>query len=632
MHDLALALPSSTDHGAAACDEEAATARGFENAVCMTIYNESLVLLRSSLSALIASIDAARREMPTRETRSCIVIIVDGEDRADAEVLRFFQRAGLADTGFAFPALGETVHLSRHCAAAIMAALGVHGEVTGELHFALCVKACNRGKLHSHALFFRGICPVLRPELCYQIDVGTVVEAGAVDRLVAFMKDRPNVAAAASRILTPTPGNAAGTLSVWQYMDFVSQKAVMWPTELASGYLSVIPGQFCVFRWSAVSARPSDDGGERPLDTYLRGLSAVAPLERVMFLAEDRVFGNEIVLARDKSWRIGYCPTAEATTDACDTFQELLRQRRRWQNSALAVRLWLWGRWPSYLLRQDKSLFDKARFTTAMLWQGLLTACEVISPAFLLLLVCAGIGVLLHSKHPALTGTTGSALGTTAALAWLTLRDPSSRWRSALCLARDMAAALTVGLLAGCTLYLLPPLQAGLLLAPAVIMAAVIAVSFPGQRWSALSRLPLYLLADRLISLALYGYALANVHNVTWGTKGLISNRGDAEAEQRRMRRLRDATAGSILGIDAALVFAGLNYSGRWITSASCVVELFTFLCLAVVSNAAVVWLVSACGSLHFPRLAALASFLRKGAAASRAAIPVAFAQATRAG
>ena len=98
-----------------------------------------------------------------------------------------------------------------------------------------------------------------------------------------------------------------------------------------------------------------------------------------MFLAEDRVFGNEIVLARGKSWRIGYCPAAEATTDACDTFGELLRQRRRWQN-ALAVRLWLWGRLPAYLARPDKSALDKAGFTISMLWQGLLTASEVMSP------------------------------------------------------------------------------------------------------------------------------------------------------------------------------------------------------------------------------------------------------------
>jgi hypothetical protein len=71
------------------------------------------------------------------------------------------------------------------------------------------------------------------------------------------------------------------------------------------------------------------------LDAYLRSLNAVAPLERVMFLAEDCMFGHEIVLARDKSWRLGYCPAAEATTDACDTFGEPLRQRRRWQTAPL---------------------------------------------------------------------------------------------------------------------------------------------------------------------------------------------------------------------------------------------------------------------------------------------------------
>jgi hypothetical protein len=419
----------------------------------MTIYNESFALPQSSLSALIASIATEGAGPAVCERRSCIVIIADGEDRADKDVLRFLRRAGLLETGCWFPALDETVHLSRHDAGTSMAELGAPGCARGDIYFAVCVKVRNHGKLHSHALFFEEICPVLRPELCYQIDVGTVIEEGAVAKLVAFMDDQPDVAGAASRILTPMSARACGTLSVWQYMDFVTQKAVMWPTEIASGYLSVIPGQFCAFRWSAVSAPSSGPGGVRPLDTYLRGLSAVAPLERVMFLAEDRVFGNEIVLARDKSWRIGYCPAAEATTDACDSFQELLRQRRRWQNSALAVRLWLWGRWPGYLLRGDKSPLDKARFTTAMLWQGLLTSCEVISPAFLVVLLAAGVGALIHSRHPALTSACAGALGTTIGLAWLTLRDPSSRWRARLCLVRDAASILSVALLAGSALY-----------------------------------------------------------------------------------------------------------------------------------------------------------------------------------
>jgi hypothetical protein len=156
------------------------------------------------------------------------------------------------------------------------------------------VKDENRGNLHSHALFFRWISPVLGPELSYQLDAGTV------SKLVAYIDEGSDVAAAASRILTPTPAGAASTLSIWQHMDFVTQKAVTRPTEVASGHLSAIQGQFCVFRWSAVSAPSSDDDETRPLDAYLRGLKAIAPLERIMFLAEDRVFGNEIVLARDK--------------------------------------------------------------------------------------------------------------------------------------------------------------------------------------------------------------------------------------------------------------------------------------------------------------------------------------------
>ena len=360
--------------------------------MCITLYNEPFELLRNSLAALLLSIGSQRLAPAQAATRSCVVIIADGRNRIDLKIMEFFSEVGIINMGRSFSALGETVHLSRKRIDEVLAGLGAASENTNEVDFAICVKDENRGKLHSHALFFQWICPELRPELCYQLDAGTVVEADAVGKLVAYMNERPEVAAAASRILTPTPHGAASTLSIWQYMDFVMQKAVTWPTEVASGYLSVIPGQFCVFRWSAVSAPCSEDDQTRPLDAYLRGLNAIEPLERVMFLAEDRVFGNEIVLAQDKSWRIGYCPTAEATTDACDTFGELLRQRRRWQNSALAVRLWLWGRLPGYLARPDKTLLDKARFSASMLWQGLLTASEVMSPAFLLLLMVAAAG------------------------------------------------------------------------------------------------------------------------------------------------------------------------------------------------------------------------------------------------
>src|SRR5271154_1160340 len=479
-----------------------------------------------------------------------------------------------------------------------MTNLGIAGELGGEVNFAICVKNQNRGKLHSHALFFQCICPALVPDLVYQLDAGTVVEAGAVPKLVAYMEESRDVAAAASRILTPTPQGAASPLSIWQYMDFVMQKAVTWPTEVASGYLSVIPGQFCVFRWSAVSAPSSDSDGTRPLDTYLRGLNAIAPLERVMFLAEDRVFGNEILLARDKSWRIGYCPAAEATTDACDTFGELLRQRRRWQNSALAVRLWLWGRLPGYLARSDKTLLDKARFGVSMLWQGLLTASEVMSPAFLVLLMVTAATGLIHTQNAAVAAAIGGTLIASGGLAWLTLADRPSRWRSALCLARDATATLAV--LSLLTLaYISNPLgQAALMTAPVILMAAIIAVSMPGQRWSALRHLPVCLLTDRPISFVLYSYALANVHNVSWGTKGLTRDPCGHTVEERRMRRLRDTIAGSIVAVTAMLVAVGSEYPGAWVRSESSVIEVFTLIFLVVLSVAAATWAYAAGRSL----------------------------------
>ena len=273
---------------------------------------------------------------------------------------------------------------------------------------------------------FQWICPVLVPELCYQLDVGTVVEASAVSKLVAYMAHEPDVAAAASRILTSTPEGAASTLSVWQYMDFVMQKAVTWPTEVASGYLSVIPGQFCVFRWSAVSA-PSSARRRR---ATARHLSARSQRGRSARAGHVSCRGPR-VRQRDRARRAtnpgasGTAPTAEATTDACDTFGELLRQRRRWQNSALAVRLWLWGRLPAYLSRSDKSVFDKARFTTSMLWQGLLTASEVMSPGIRRAAAPRrGRRSDPSRKTRQMAAVVGGMVVATGGLAWLTVREP----------------------------------------------------------------------------------------------------------------------------------------------------------------------------------------------------------------
>jgi hypothetical protein len=124
---------------------------GFKNVVCMTLYNEPFEQLKNSLSTLVASIDAQRFALPQIATRSCIVIIADGRNRADPEILRYFKEVGITDTGTRFSALGETVHCSRKRIEEVMTTLSVSGDFSGELNFAICVKNENRGKLDSHA-------------------------------------------------------------------------------------------------------------------------------------------------------------------------------------------------------------------------------------------------------------------------------------------------------------------------------------------------------------------------------------------------------------------------------------------------------------------------------------------------
>ena len=137
-----------------------------------------------------------------------------------------------------------------------------------------------------------------------------------------------------------------------------------------------------------------------------------------------------------------------------------------------------------------------------------------------------------------------------------------------------------------------------MLIAPLALVALVIAAAMPGQRWATLRHLPLYLLTDRLISFVLYAYAVANVHNVSWGTKGLTHDSGDHSAEKRRMRRLRDTIAGSILAIQAGLLAIGFEYPGVWVKSVSSVVEAFTLLFLVITGIAAAACVVAAWRSL----------------------------------
>ncbi len=542
-----------------------------QSAFCITLYNERLACLKRTLSSILASVEQHHRTRPSAATEVCLCIMIDGAIVADPAVLKWLRDHGMIRW------IGDAsrpyqLHVSAISAEGLSALLDDQGagdrKLRSErLRMIVCVKGVNCGKLHSHAVFFREICPWLDPTFCFQIDAGTVIGEGAYAALMERMEDETDIGALAPCIMTPAPHARSIFLSTWQFMDFVLQKSLLWPVEAAAGHLSVVPGQFCVFRWGALrAARQSDEaagaaGSHDPIDAYLRGLLTDDPLEKVMFLAEDRVIGNEIVLRASETWRLTYSPEANAVTDACDTLEELMRQRRRWNNSALACRLALLLQLPTFLARGDRTVGEKLRFAVAMCCQAVLMLIELGAPAlaFAATLAVANVIRSAAAANPALAVGVGVAMATMLAAALL-----GGRWRagrSVLVGVRNGASVVASLAMVGLLFRDLPPLAIALMATPAAL--GIAAVAMTNVRWLPQVMLlhNIYAAAGAVLTPLLSAYSIMNMHDVSWGTKGLTSSRlGKARIDG--MRRLRATMVGCWAVLNLGLLLLATKAPG----------------------------------------------------------------------
>ncbi|MGL6341184.1 MAG: glycosyltransferase family 2 protein, partial [Waterburya sp.] len=338
---------------------------------CLTMYNEDGVEFIRSIAGLARNIencnDAEEDGSPDKFT---ICVIADGRERIHPTTLYWAKRLGLlpeeslktSTSSLACSdrlSIYETIVSTTEVAMVATEVAQKHNLSITELlrqedlprkekysdrdysrqdcYFKIifCIKEENAGKLDSHWWFLNHICPLVEPKYFIQTDVGTVAGDRTMYRLRQTLEHDANCAAANACILTSPPSNPLKALHAWQYATFVWDKTMDWSMQALGGYVDVIPGQFAMFRWVALSAFPTvtEPKNHSPLERYFRGLQQLPPLESNLFLAEDRVLGFEILTNPQKNWTIRYVPDAIAITDECKSLGELLRQRRRWINS-----------------------------------------------------------------------------------------------------------------------------------------------------------------------------------------------------------------------------------------------------------------------------------------------------------
>ncbi len=370
-------------------DVAACTALPFDSArtkliIALTMYNESPDDLARTFEGLVDTLQDLQRAHCLRSRDVVIALVADGADRVHPDA-----KTWLVDMGFWDPehpdysqAKGATMHFFSSTTRLVCppdeddpSGADVH------MQFVYMLKEKNAKKLDSHAWILEGLAPLLTPDFCVFVDVGTRPRPTAVRRLVQEMVEDPRVAGCCGEITIDDPyGRAARGCSpviIAQNFEYKMANALDKAFESVFGYVSVLPGAFCAFRtgpWvrpaagfagrynSNSGAGTAGPGGStrslaasscsplsgNPLEEYfrpltrkhIRGFDSLGPFNKNMYLAEDRVLCWELVAKDGEDNLLRYVKGSIAETDPMGDLAGLIAQRRRWLNGSLFAKLY----------------------------------------------------------------------------------------------------------------------------------------------------------------------------------------------------------------------------------------------------------------------------------------------------
>ncbi|KDR75062.1 hypothetical protein GALMADRAFT_70113 [Galerina marginata CBS 339.88] len=201
-----------------------------------------------------------------------------------------------------------------------------------------CMKEKNQKKINSHRWFFNAFAPMLQPNVCVLLDVGTRPSKASIYRLWKAFDINSNVAGACGEIAVYKGRNWSlllNPLVAAQNFEYKISCILDKPTESMFGYISVLPGAFSAYRYIALQ---NDEFGLGPLASYFKGEVLHGRDTDIftsnMYLAEDRILCFELIAKANSSWILKYVKGAVGETDVPDALPEFISQRRRWLNGS----------------------------------------------------------------------------------------------------------------------------------------------------------------------------------------------------------------------------------------------------------------------------------------------------------
>ncbi|GMM27728.1 chitin synthase [Martiniozyma asiatica (nom. inval.)] len=340
--------------------------RETEIVVCITMYNEDEVALTRTLHSVFKNI--AYLQKRKRSTtwgkdswkKIVVCIVADGRNKVSDGVLEVLATMGVYQEGIAKSYVNQQevqAHLFEYTAqVSVDEDLKIIGDKSlTPVQIVFCLKENNAKKINSHRWLFNAICPVLNPNVCVLLDVGTRPNESAIYNLWKAFDLDSNVAGAAGQIVAMKGkywSKLVNPLVATQNFEYKMSNILDKPCESVFGYISVLPGALSAYRYTALK---NHEDGTGPLSAYFAGetqekLPNANIFSANMYLAEDRILAWELVAKKNASWVLKYCKDAKGETDVPESISEFILQRRRWLNGAFFAAL--------YSLKQFYQIWD----------------------------------------------------------------------------------------------------------------------------------------------------------------------------------------------------------------------------------------------------------------------------------
>lgn len=349
--------------------------------VVITMYNEDDNELKMTMRKVANNVNHLRtKQLPGYMNdeawqKILVCIVSDGRTKANPKTLSWLSKVGLYDEkALTINSVGTDVqmHLFEY---SLKLLLDVGKETSQRAnakydHFpplqtVFALKEHNGGKLNSHEWYFNAFAELIQPEYTVLLDVGTMPTKSAFYRLLNSMTQNKKIGGVCGEIAVDKPiPNLGNFVIAAQHYEYKISNILDKSLESVFGFISVLPGAFSAYRYEAIRGAP--------LEAYFKSLTTpmkeLGPFQGNMYLAEDRILCFEIVARNNSDWTLHYVKNAIARTDVPTDLVSLIGQRRRWLNGSFFAILYTIRYWGRIFSESNHSMMRKSAFMVQYLF------------------------------------------------------------------------------------------------------------------------------------------------------------------------------------------------------------------------------------------------------------------------